>query len=54
MNTCQSCTRPKKWQTGYENVKPGALFLLKEAALSRNKWLLGRVVEVYLAIDRVF
>ena len=31
----------KKWQTGLEKVKP------------RNKWPLGRVVEVYPAVDRV-
>ena len=43
----------KKWQTGQENVKPKALVLLTEDVLPQNKWPLGRVVEVYPAIDPI-
>ena len=37
----------------HKDKKLGTLSLLKEDVLFRSKWLLGRVVEVDLAIDKV-
>ena len=37
----------------HKNKKLGALSLLKQDVLFRDKWLLGRVVEVDLVIDKV-
>ena len=42
--------RPK-WQKSQRNVKIGDVVLLKEDDFPRNRWKLGRVVEVIYSID---
>ena len=42
--------RPK-WQKAQRNVKIGNVVLLREDDLPRNRWKLGRVVEVISSID---
>ena len=48
LNTLQQRT---KWQTARENLKAGDLVLVKDQNLPPSKWLLGRVILVYLGKD---
>ena len=43
----------KKWKNQEENIKPGTLVLLREEVLRRNKWPLGRILDVYPGKDNV-
>ncbi|XP_058817088.1 uncharacterized protein LOC131680388 [Topomyia yanbarensis] len=42
----------RKWQTSTENIKEGALVLLKEDNLPPMKWALGRIVSVHPGTDK--